>query len=174
MGGRAYRVGLVTPVAPPVGRAYRASTVGTAPADAPRGRAYRAASTGTVPASRFGRAYRAAVAGTASVLLVPFAPRTVEPMSTVLLTAALVGGGVADSFSWRQISGPTVSFSGSGASRSFPAPSTMAGDVVVVGVQATVGDTTSAEAIITITVLPQLTWIRTHTDPVWRGSRVSL
>lgn len=173
MGGRAYRVGLVTPVAPPVGRAYRASTVGTAPADAPRGRAYRAASTGTVPASRFGRAYRAAVAGTASVLLVPFAPRTVEPMSTVSLTAGLVGGGIADSYSWRQISGPTVSLSGSGGSRSFAAPSTMAGDVVVIGVQATVGDTTSAESLITITVPPQIMWTRTHADPTWRGVRLS-
>lgn len=174
MGGRAYRAGLVTPEAPPVGRVYRASAVGTAPDAGPQGRVYRAAVTGTVPASRLGRVFRAAIAGTASVVIAAFAPRTVEPMSTVSLTAALVGGGVADSYSWRQISGPSVSFTGTGGSRSFPAPSTMAGAVVVLGVQATVGATTSAEATITITVLPQITWNRTHSDPVWRGCRVAL
>lgn len=174
MGGRAYRAGLNTPATPPVGRAYRAGMVGTAPASAPKGRVFRVAAVGTAPASRVGRVFRAAMSGTASVVVLPIADRTVEPMSTVSLTAVLSSGFAADSYTWRQVSGPTVSFAGTGASRSFTAPSAMAGATVVIGVRATVGGTTSAERTFTVNVLPQIVWMRTNSDPVWRGAKITL
>ncbi|MEW1990700.1 hypothetical protein [Microbacterium sp. NPDC078849] len=148
--------------------------VGTAPPDAPKGRVYRAAASGTAPATRVGRVFRAAMAGTASVIINAFLERTVEPMSTVSVTAVLSTGLPADSYSWRQVSGPAVAFAGSGATRSFVAPSSMAGTTVVIGVRATVGGTTSEERTLTVKVLPQIVWMRTNDDPVWRGAKITL
>lgn len=174
MGGRVYRAGVTTPPFPPVGRVYRSALTGTLPADAPRGRVYRAGVAGTVPAARKGRVYRARALGSAAVIIAPIPAETVEPETTVELTALLVGGTPAESYIWRVASGPDVTLMGSGHTRAFTAPSTLSGATVVIGVRAVVGSTTSTERLITTTVPPQIVWTRTHTDPVWRGSKITL
>ena len=94
-------------------------------------------------------------------------------MTLVEITALLVGGTPADTYIWRQISGPAVSFLGTGHTRSFTAPSALNGAVVVIGVRASVGGTTSPEVTVTITSLPQLVWTRTFSDPTWRGTHLA-
>lgn len=157
------------------GRVYRVAAVGTLPAVAPVGRVYRTRAVGTLPADRKGRVYRVGSQGTASVVLAPIETVTVEPMTSVEVNALLVGGTVADSYTWRQVSGPVVSLTGAGFTRSFPAPSAESpGATVVLGVRATVAGTLSAERTATVNVLPQITWMRTHADPVWRGCKLNL
>lgn len=172
MGGRVVRAALVTPAAAPKGRVFRAAVTGVAPAAAPRGRVYRSAIVGTLPAARKGRVYRSRIKGTAAVVLAAIPARTVEPMSSVEITALLVGGTPAESYIWRQVSGPAVSFIGTGHTRSFTAPSAIDGTSVVIGVRAAVGGTTSDEQTVTVTVRPQLVWTRTYADPAWRGTRL--
>lgn len=173
MGGRVYRAGVITPPSLPTGRVYSAGVAGTAPAAAPAARIYRAAVVGTVPATVRGRLYAARIVGTAAVILASIPDRTVEPGSKVEITALLIGGTPALSYTWRQISGPPVTFTGTGHSRSFTAPSALDGVAIVVGVRATVGGTTSEESAVTITALPQIVWIRTDADPIWRGAKVA-
>lgn len=114
---------------------------------------------------------RHALEGTAGVFVNSIAAQTVEPETTVTLTASLAGGGTPDSWTWRRVSGPAVTLVGTGATRQFIAPSGMppAGATVVVGVIATVAGTSSAEATVMITVLPQLRW--QYEGGAWVGAR---
>lgn len=172
MGGRVYRAAVVTPPENPKGRVYRAAVAGTSSAAAPRGRVYRAGMAGTGLTAGKARVYRAAVAGTAAVNLAPIPSRIVEPATLVEITALLTGGTPGETYIWRQVSGPTVSFIGSGPTRSFVAPSDVNGTTVVVGVRCMVGSTSSSEVLATVNVLPQIVWTRTNADPAWRGCRL--
>lgn len=104
-----------------------------------------------------------------SVSLQEINPQSVEPETIVALTAVLEGGGSANVYTWRQVSGPSVTLFGSDASRAFRAPSAMPpGTTVVIGVTATVGSATSPEVIATVDVLSQLSWVY---DNGWIGRR---
>jgi hypothetical protein len=109
-----------------------------------------------------GRVYRSALIGVGAVGLQPLLDVTVEPLTTVTFAAALLGGGAADSYTWRRVSGPAITFFGSGASRSFRAPAEQFGATIVIGVTATVDGVTSAERTATVTVRPQIMWERRH------------
>lgn len=119
-----------------------------------------------VPKVRWGRS---AVTGAAAVVVAALPDQTVEPESTVTVAASLLGGGAADSWSFRPVPGSgrttAIGLSGSGATRTFTAPSAMppAGATVVIGVTATLDGVTSPERTCTITVLPQVSW-------VWNGT----
>jgi hypothetical protein len=115
-----------------------------------------------VPKVRWGRS---AVTGAAAVVVAALPDQTVEPESTVTIAASLLGGGAADSWTFRRVSGPSIGIAGTGASRTFTAPSAMppAGATVVIGVTATLDGVTSPERTCTITVLPQVSW-------VWNGT----
>jgi hypothetical protein len=62
-------------------------------------------------------------------------------------------------FSWRQISGPPVSFVDNGTFMTFTAPTAMAGTTVVFGVTAFLGAQSSSEVAATVNVLPHLYWV---------------
>jgi len=97
--------------------------------------------------------------GTVVLTVTPPADQTVEPQSTVTLTASLPDGKTADSWTWRQISGDTAGIHGTGATVTLTAPANISGTTLVIGVRATAGSTTSSEKTVTITVLPQIRWI---------------
>jgi hypothetical protein len=108
---------------------------------------------------------RTLVSGTAAVVVNPIPDQTnLEPESTVTITASLLGGGTADSWVWRVVSGPAVTIVGTGPSVTIAAPSDMSGASVVIGVKATVGVLQSAEVTTTITSLPQTDWWWSGTD----------
>lgn len=153
------------------GRVYRAGMA----VPGGKGRVYRAGMTGAGPAGRHGRIYSAGMTGAAAVVLSPVVvPGTVEPMTELIISMSLASGDAADTWTWRQVSGPLITFYGSGSTRSFTTPSTWDGGTVVIGVRATLGGVSSAERQIPIEVLPQIVWVRTHANPVWRGGSLAL
>lgn len=88
-------------------------------------------------------------------------PAASEPGTVVTLTASAIGGVTPDSWSWSQASGPTTSFTPSGASVDVIVPSLMpaaAPGITVMQVTATKGGVTSAPATVSITALPQTRW----------------
>ena len=109
-----------------------------------------------------------------AVSLNSLADSTVEPGSTVSLSAVLTEGGLSDVYTWRVVSGTSVSLSGTGASRTFIAPSVMPpnGTSVVIGVTATKNGSTSAEVTATVSVPPQLRW--TYSGSTWVGKRLEI
>ena len=130
----------------------------------------RVLSDGTAPAAnpkiRWGRV---ASDGVASVTVAAIASIVdIEPGTLVTITASLVGGGAADSWTWRPISGPSVGITGTGETVTVVAPSHLDGCTVVIGVRATKDGTVSPERSITLTVLPQLSWRWTGTTLVPR------
>lgn len=128
----------------------------------PKVRWGRSAFEGTAPTTPKARWGRSALEGTASVVVAPLTGVTDRlPGTSVSFTAALASAGTADLWTWRQVSGPAVSLIGSGASRTFLAPSVMPPDgaTVVLGVRATVSGTLSPEVTVSTTVLPQRFWI---------------
>lgn len=80
----------------------------------------------------------------------------VEPFTLVTLASTVVAGSVSN-WAWTQLSGPSVSLSGSGASRTFIAPATTNTTTLVF--QAT-GDGTATDQV-TVQVYPQLDWLKT-------------
>lgn len=155
-----------------VGRAHRVAFV--APPAAPKGRVHRVAFTGTTPVVQKGRVHRIAFGGNAAVVMTPdTGERTVEPLTPVVLAMELVGGLTADTWTWRQVSGPPVTLFGTGGTRTLTAPAAMDGTTVVIGVRASLAGVSSAERLITIAVLPQIMWTRTAADPVWRGVKLT-
>ena len=111
--------------------------------------------------------HKVAGAGTVAVVVNPPSGRTVEPLAIVTLTATLQNGLTADSWTWRQISGPPASIVGTTRTVTLTAPAMAAGATVVVGVAATVGSSMSTEKTVTVTVLPQIEW-RLDAGGVWR------
>jgi hypothetical protein len=107
---------------------------------------------------------RVGATGTAAILLNPIAAQTVEPGVMVTLTAVLTGGGSADSYSWRFVSGDTVTLGAVGAVATFTSPSVTTPTkaprqaTTTIGVTATVSGVTSPERQVTVTTLPQLRW----------------
>ena len=80
-----------------------------------------------------------------------------EPWSTVTLTGAAStdADGTVASYAWRQISGTSVTLSGTGATRTYTAPATIAGDTQVFGLTVTDNlGATSTEDTVSCTVLP--------------------
>jgi len=72
------------------------------------------------------------------------------------------------SFTWRQISGPPVTFVDNGTNVTFSAPSTMGGAAVVFGVTAVSGGSSSPEVSGQVNVLPHLYWYADPTSGVWK------
>lgn len=169
---RIYRAGLAPAPVDPKLRIFRAGLTGSVPVG-PKLRIYGERMTGTLPVAPTLRIFRAALFGVGAVTVAPILPSTVEPMDAVTITAVLATDG-SPVWSWRQISGPSVTLIGTGASRTFTTPATQDGTTLVLGVTATVGGSVSAEQQVTVAVLPQIVWTRTHSNPVWRGSKISL
>jgi hypothetical protein len=168
--GRVHAVRLAdTPVPAARGRVHRIS--GTGSVEVPRGRVHRISSSGAPAAAPRGRVHRVRSSGVAALAVEPIAGQQVPGGALVALTASLEGGQVADSWAWRRISGPAIGIEGTGATRTFRAPSIMppANQTVVVGVTATVGGVTSVERTVEIVVMPQLKWF--WTGAAWVGSR---
>lgn len=150
------------------GRIFRA-LLATAPTGS-KGRIYRAQMPGSAAVTPKGRIYRAQVLGSAAVSVVAPSSRTAGPGEPVHLVASLAGGGAADLWTWRVISGPAFTLVGTGAVRDFSAPSVMPpGGSIVLGITATVSGTRSPEVTCTITVLPQLSW--SYNGTAWVGRR---
>lgn len=148
-----------------VGRAYRAQA--TAPVADPKGRVYRAQATGTGPTTGKGRVYRTQFTGTAATVLLPLTDVACEPLTSVPLTATLAPlSATPDSYSWRRISGPSVSIVGTGASVTVKAPAALAGATVVIGVKATTAGVDSVERTCTITTPTCQFWAPTSTGLV--------
>jgi hypothetical protein len=86
--------------------------------------------------------------------------QSVEPWSTVSLTgAASTGTGLT--YAWSQTSGPAVTLSGSGATRTFAAPPTMAGTTHTFSLTVTDGTgLVSTADTVTVTVLPCTEFVR--------------
>ena len=85
-----------------------------------------------------------------------------EPLSTVTLTAGVVGGGAA-TYTWRLVSGPAVTIVGTGATVTIAAPALVDGATYLIGVTATVAGSTSPEVTCTVVVLPHNEWWWTGT-----------
>lgn len=79
------------------------------------------------------------------------AAKTVESLTTTSVTAS--SASTVTTWTWRQISGPTVTLTGTGATRSFVTPADPAGATVVLGVTASNPDGTSSEQTATVNVL---------------------
>lgn len=134
-------------------------------------RVYNASMTGTVATNPTLRIYNADYVGAVGAVVNPLSPQTVEPHSTVTLTATLAtGSGTPDSYQWRVLSGPSVTFSGVGATVTFLSPDAMPpGTSVTVGVSAIIAGNASNEQTVVITVLPQTCWSRVPGGQ-WVGS----
>lgn len=85
--------------------------------------------------------------------------------ATIAVTGSYPPG---TSFTWRQISGPAVTYVDNGTNVTFSAPTTMGGAAVVFGVTATVGAQSSAEVSGQVNVLPHLYWFADPTSGVWK------
>ncbi len=107
-----------------------------------------------MPRSRIGRV---SGAGAVAVAVAPLTDLVnVEPGTPLVITA--VANAPADSWTWRQVSGPTVTLTPSGASVMLPAPAALTGASIVLGVRATIAGVTSTERTVTITTLPHGEW----------------
>jgi hypothetical protein len=82
------------------------------------------------------------------------AARTVGPGSTVSTTVTATNN--PTSYTWRQISGPAVNLTGSGATRIFAAPDQTTASTVVLGVVATNAGGSSAERTLTVNVTARI------------------
>lgn len=146
--------------------ALKVSRVAGTGSIAPGLKVSRLGATGTAPSTPALKISRLGGVGTAAVLLNPIAAQTVEPGVLVTLTAVLTGGGSADSYTWRVASGDTVTLDTStpGQAR-FISPSVMDAfraprqGVTTIGVTATLGGITTPERLVTVTTLPQLSWV---------------
>lgn len=172
--GRVSEIRLIAPVSPPKGRISEIRLTGTAVAGS-RGRVSTIRLIGNPPVGSKGRVSAVRLLGSVAMLLAPFVARTVEPLAMVDVTAVL-SQGVATGFEWRVVSAPagvTVTLSGTGAARRFRAPGLRAGGVVVLGVLARNGTAASPEQLVTITVLPQITWVR-YPGGAWQPGKFIL
>lgn len=91
----------------------------------------------------------------------------IEALEVVNLTAAHVGGNAPSSYTWRHVSGPAVTLTGTGNTRSFVAPATFNGGTVVIGCTPNGG----VEDLVSITVLPTPSWVRIPGQTEWLPSR---
>jgi hypothetical protein len=126
---------------------------------------------GTPPVTTVMRVGKITVSGTAAVRVNATAQAVAGPGETVTITASLADGGSPDSWSWTQVSGPTVTLSGSGGTRTFVCPSVMPpGSPVVIAITATKSAITSPPAQVSIAVLPQTAWSWDSVAGKWVGA----
>lgn len=142
------------------------------PPVAPRVRLGGVALSGAEPVVARVRLGGVALSGAPAVVVAPMAERIAGPGELVTITPELASGGTADSWTWRRISGPTVTLlTAPGGGRAVTAPSVMPSSptasgpaaTIVLGAIATVGGVTSPERTVSIAILPQLSW-------AWSGS----
>lgn len=127
------------------------------------------------------RVHRAILAGTPATVLVAPDPVFLGPGQEQTITVETEDGVPATTWTWRTISGPSLSMSGSGATRKLTGPhlwnqyatqplgSPPAPAVTEIGVQAVRDGIISKEIIVQVTTYPQSSWTRTGTT--WRGAR---
>lgn len=105
------------------------------------------------------RVAKVTVQGGVTLIIRPIPDQLVEALATTVITVpGLANFPAFTTFSWRQMSGPTVTFSDNGSSVSFTAPPAMGGTSVVFGVTAQNGGQSSAEATGTVNVIPHVYW----------------
>jgi hypothetical protein len=85
-------------------------------------------------------------------------PQTVNSQATVTINATITG--TVTAWVWTQTDGPTVTLSGSGASRNFPAPETVDGTSVTVEAVATIGGVDSPAGSVVISVRAHQWWVQ--------------
>ena len=99
--------------------------------------------------------------GSATAVVNTLTPVSAGYNDDVTATATL-SLGTATGWAWRQVSGPSVVLTASGAQASFKAPAVPPpGGTVVLGVKAFTGGAESEERTLTVTVAPQQRWRRT-------------
>lgn len=105
--------------------------------------------------------------------------QTAEPLTTVSLTASHVAGNAPDAWTWAVVSDPSssVTLSGTGASRTFTAPTLMTSRIpqpvaVVIGCTPSSGGTPGNQQQVTINVPPHQFWGRTGAS-TWAPRRLS-
>lgn len=84
--------------------------------------------------------------------------RTVNSQDSVTVTASITG--TVSAWAWSQTAGPTVTLSGSGASRSFTAPATMDGAAITLQAIATIGGVDSPAGSVTVSVRAHQWWVK--------------
>jgi hypothetical protein len=159
-------------ISPPTLRVFQAEFSGSSPS-AYKLRVYKASFTGTSPTTPKLRVRKIQLAAQLTAILNPIANRTVEPRLTCTTTASPAeGSATPDSYTWRQISGPAVTLTGSGATRSFLTPNTMPpnSSTIVLGVLGVLSGTNGPEVTSTIEVPPQTSW--TWNGSAWVGGGV--
>jgi hypothetical protein len=115
-------------------------------------------STASVTANARVRIAELSVVGGAALVLDTISSRFVEPYSTVTTIASSPSAVV--SYTWRQISGPTVVLTGSGATRSFVAPASKDASTVVLGVKGWDSDGNAApELQVSVYVYPHTMFV---------------
>ena len=134
----------------------------------------RLEATATIPAGPKVRWSRLEATSDVAPSLAAIPAQTVEPLTTVTLTATTApGSSTPDAYVWSVISGGPVTILGTGATVTFtaPAPLPPTNGTVVIGCTASVGGgAQSTQVTATITVLPCLQW---HwTGSAWAGSRL--
>ena len=131
-------------------------------------RVARSGFTGTPVTTTALRVARTGFTGTVAVLLDPIPNQTVDPVVSDVTTvnAVLTGGGTADSYTFRRVSGVAATLSATGGTCTFPTPAVFGpnNSAVVIGATATTSGLTSPERLSTVTVLPTLRW-------VWDGAK---
>ena len=145
----------------------RVYQVGLAPVVAPttRLRIYEVGFTSTAIVPARLRIFKVGMNWTPGLVLAPFADvGPVEPETAIELVANLVDApDLADTYTWRQISGPPVSLPGTGRGMTFITPSLLIDDLpspceVVIGVRATKNGVTSPEQTCKVKVYPNGAW----------------
>lgn len=94
-----------------------------------------------------------------------------EPGNVVRVTASLVSGGAADSWTWRPVSGPNTAINGTGETVDITLPGDFNGTTVTIGVRATVDGTTSPEVTFTISVNAMVNAVWSPADQLWFPTR---
>jgi hypothetical protein len=99
------------------------------------------------------------VVGGAALVLDDISSRFVEPYSTVTTIASSLS--TISAFTWRQISGPSVTFTGSGPTRTFVAPASKDSSTIILGVTGwdTDGNSTP-ELQVSVYVYPHTLFVR--------------
>lgn len=96
----------------------------------------------------------------ANVTLQPFADQSVTPLDTVTLTSQKGSlSPVPSAYTWRQISGPAVTWVETNGVINFVAPPVIGGGTIVFGCVASLSGVVSPEVTANIAVLPHLYWV---------------
>lgn len=141
----------------------------TSPPSNPRLRVFSARSDGTQSSIPKLRVFSAALSGSPRVALDPIADRTEPPERVVTLVAKLQGGGFADSYLWRRVSGVGVTLAALDDTATLTVPSIVTPGAVQIGCTAVVNGIQSTEVVSTITIIPQTVFSRVAGRP-WSGA----